>query len=128
LALQPPEEPHSVLPWINDGVRSFAALAQSHSFQLIIRLGPLSSTQAPWDHECIPAWLNELEVEFPRISVSRPEILWYEPSLCWDAVHVNARGVERLTAHTAKEVTAVIGSRQTTSAGGERIDKDLKRR
>jgi hypothetical protein len=128
LILQTLEEPHSVLPWINDGVRSFAALAQSHSFQLIIRLGPLSSTQAPWDHECIPAWLKQLEAEFPRVSVSRPEILWYEPSVCWDSVHVNASGVERFTAHTAKDVTSLVGSRQTTSARSERIDKDLRRR
>jgi len=116
LALLPLEEPHSVVPWMNDGVRGFAALAQSHSFQLIVRLGPLQSTQAPWDRECIPAWLKQLQAECPRVSVSRPEILWYEPSECWDSVHLNARGVERFTAHTAKDVTVLVGSRQATSA------------
>ena len=61
-------------------------------------------------------WLKRLEAECPRVSVSRPEILWYEPSECWDSVHLNARGVERFTVHAAKDVTALVGSRSAAIA------------
>ncbi len=114
------EEPHSVLPWMNDGVRCFAELGQSHSFRLLIRLGPLSIRQFPWDSECIPAWLSQLVAEFPRVSVSRPQLLWYQHSLCWDSIHLNATWVERFTAHVAKDgrlSSSHRGRRQTLDIG-----------
>jgi hypothetical protein len=81
---------------------------------LLIRLAPLSRDQAPWDRECIPAWLKQLEAEFPELCVSRPEILWYDPSLCWDSIHLNTRGVERFTAHAAKDVATLVTSPHAT--------------
>jgi hypothetical protein len=121
------EEPHAVNSWANDGVRACAALAQSHSLRLMVRLAPLSTDRAPWDRECIPAWLKQLETEFSRLSVGRPEILWYEPDLCWDGIHLNEQGVERFTAQTAEEVTALLGPRQTTGSQSGLIERNAER-
>ena len=115
----PLAEPHSVITWMNDGVREFAKLARSHHFRLLIRLAPLSHNQAPWDSECIPAWLKRLETEFPGVSVSRPEILWYDPEVCWDSIHLNARGVEQFTAKTAKDVVSLVGLAKAAKAQPE---------
>jgi hypothetical protein len=110
------EEPHSVNPWIDEGVRAFAELAQSHSFRLLIRLTPLPPDKAPWDRECIAAWLKVLEARFPNVSDSPPEILWYERDFFWDLIHLNGPGVERFTTKTAAEVTGLLGSQRVTAA------------
>jgi hypothetical protein len=112
-------EPHAVNPWMDDGVRAFAGLAQTHGFRLVIRLGPLSRDQAPWDSECIPAWLKRLEGEFPQISVSRPEVLWYDRQVCWDCIHVNAGGVKLFTETTARDVMNLVGTRQASHSRQE---------
>lgn len=112
--LEPLAEPHVVNPWMDDGVRAFAALAQTHGFPLIIRLAPLARDQAPWDSECIPAWLAQLEKDFPQVAVSRPEILWYDRSACWDSIHVNADGVKLFTGTTARDVISVVGKRHAS--------------
>jgi len=112
-------EPHSVNSWMDDGVRAFAGLAQTHGFRLVIRLGPLSRDQAPWDSECIPAWLTRLEGEFPQVWVSRPEILWYDRQVCWDCIHLNAGGVKLFTGATARDVINLIGIRQASHSRQE---------
>jgi len=112
-------EPHSVNSWIDDGVRAFAGLAQKHGFRLLIRLGPLSRDQAPWDSECIPAWLKRLEGEFPQVSASRPEVLWYDRQVCWDSIHVNASGVKLFTGATARDVMNLVGTRQASHSRQE---------
>jgi hypothetical protein len=104
------EEPHSLNPWIEDGVRAFAELAQSQPFRLMIRLSPLSQDPDPWDRECIPAWLKGLETQFSHVSAGRPEILWYERDVCWDVIHLNGRGVERFTTKTAADVASLLAS------------------
>jgi hypothetical protein len=109
-------EPHTVNSWMDDGVRAFAGLAQTHGFRLIIRLGPLARDQAPWDSECVPAWLRRLEREFPQVSASRPEVLWYDRQVCWDSIHVNAGGVKLFTGATARDVMNLIGTRQASDS------------
>jgi hypothetical protein len=106
------DKPYSVVPWMNEGVRAFARLAQSCPFRLIIRLAPMSSDQSAWGgDEHLARWLKQIEGEFPEVSICRPEMLWYNPELCWDAIHLNKDGVERFTRVVAKEVTEFLGPR-----------------
>jgi hypothetical protein len=121
-SLEALDEPHSVVSWIDDGVREIAGLAHSNHFRLLIRLAPISATQAPWDREGIPAWLTGLKADFPDVSVSRPEIMWYDPKFCWDSIHLNRQGVERFTAQTARDVAAILEPVKMTTRGIEQAE------
>jgi hypothetical protein len=104
-------EPHTIVPSMNEIVCDFAALAQSRSFRLIIRLAPMSREVGPWDHECLPVWVKKVEEQFPQVAFGRPLLLWYEPDACWDSIHVNSRGVERFTDSLSHDVIGIVGSR-----------------
>jgi hypothetical protein len=116
MVLAEPEKPYSVVPWMDEGVRAFAKLAQSCPFRLIIRLAPMSSDQSDWGgDEHLATWLKQIEVDFPQVSICRPEMLWYDSEMCWDAIHLNNDGVERFTRVVAKEVTEFLEPRPTTA-------------
>jgi hypothetical protein len=92
------------------GVRELANLADAGGVLLFIRLVPIVDT-VKTDYEPVRRWLNELERDYPRLIVIRPEILLYNPDLCWDYQHLNADGVEKFSQSLAKDVAAVLSRR-----------------
>lgn len=117
LVLTELDKPYSVVPWMDAGVRAFAKLAQSCPFRLIIRLAPMSSDQAEWGgDEYLATWLKQIEGDFAQVSICRPEMLWYDPEVCWDTIHLNTAGVERFTSLVAKDVTEALDPRPKTAS------------
>jgi hypothetical protein len=44
----------------------------------------------------------------PRARVARPALLWWDPLLSWDRIHLNVSGVEKFMPVVAKDVEAAL--------------------
>jgi hypothetical protein len=76
-------------------VRQLAADCQAAGVQLIIRMTPISTALSRnRDLSVLEGWTRKLESSAPVV-VARPNLLVYDESLMWDAIHLNEAGVER---------------------------------
>jgi hypothetical protein len=108
---EPPNKPTvTVARQWDPGVRELSNLADAGGVSLFIRLVPIVDT-VKTDYEPVRRWLNDLEREYPRLTVIRPEILLYNPDLCWDYQHLNSEGVEKFSQSLAKDVAAALSQR-----------------
>jgi hypothetical protein len=96
----------------NPGVRELSRVADASGILLFIRLVPMVDTVTT-DYEPVRNWLHNLQHDDPGLIVIRPEILLYNPDLCWDYQHLNAAGVEKFSQSLAKDVTSVLSQRPT---------------
>jgi hypothetical protein len=100
------------------GVRELNRLAESKGARLLIRLAPIRADAAVLNFRDVRTWLQGIAKSEPDIIV-RPDIIYYDPALCWDARHVNATGAKKFTTLLAGDVLAVLGrnsAEQNTSS------------
>ena len=50
-----------------------------------------------------------MERDYRAMIVARPAVLWYDPELLWDSLHLNAAGVEKFMPVVAKDFESVLG-------------------
>ncbi|HEV3138353.1 MAG TPA: hypothetical protein VGZ26_10625 [Pirellulales bacterium] len=104
-----PEIP--VHPDWDSGIRSIADACKECGVPLLIRFAPIdSAVRAARDWSQLERWASELEGSQPNVTVARPIVLAYEPRFMWDAMHLNAAGVEKFMPVVAKDVQAVLGN------------------
>jgi hypothetical protein len=100
------------------GVKELAQIADANDIALIVRLVPIVDT-VKTDYEPVRRWLSTLQRDCPHLSVIHPEILLYNPDLCWDYQHLNAEGVAEFSRSLGKDVAALL------SQDARRLGKDL---
>lgn len=54
-------------------------------------------------------WCASMERDYRAMIVARPAVLWYDPELLWDSLHLNAAGVEKFMPVVAKDFESVLG-------------------
>ena len=77
------------------GLKELAQFADDSGLPLIVRLVPIVDT-VKTDYTPVRDWLKDLQREYPRLTVMRPEILLYDAEFCWDYQHLNADGVAKM--------------------------------
>jgi hypothetical protein len=93
----------------DQGLRLLAETCQSAQIPLLIRLSPMPNDWLPErDFSPIEKWLVEMRNSFPQLIVGRPPLLWYDPKVCWDCLHLNREGTEKYTKALAAEVSAAL--------------------
>jgi hypothetical protein len=102
-------DPVRIHPEWDRGVRGMIEACESAGVPVLFRFAPLP---AQWKHvrdfAPLERWIDDLESSHGRPFFVRPIIEWYEPEICWDTLHLNARGVERFTTEVAKDVQAAL--------------------
>jgi hypothetical protein len=93
------------------GVRALNRLAESKGARLLIRLAPIRADAAILNFEDVRIWLQGIAKSEPDMIV-RPDIIYYDPALCWDARHVNATGAKKFTTLVAGDVLAALGRKR----------------
>jgi hypothetical protein len=89
------------------GLRELVNVAEANGVLLVIRLVPIVDTTKT-DYGPVRSWLGDIERKYERLAVIRPEILRYDPELCWDYQHLNAAGVGKFSRSLAKDVAAAL--------------------
>ncbi len=89
------------------------AACEKAGVKLLIRLCP---SQVP-RRDCseMTNWLATIERDHPHVWIARPAVLWYEPELMWDAMHLNTAGVAKFMPIVAKDVQAALAERRDAS-------------
>jgi hypothetical protein len=70
------------------------------------------TVQQTRDWSSIESWFTELS----GVTVCRPILLWYNASLCWDAVHLNTAGLEKFMLTVAADLRAALEGTSTERA------------
>jgi hypothetical protein len=95
----------------NRGVLLLAETCQSLGVPLMFRFSPMPQECSKMrDFSSVEQWPRDLQSSCPELIVGRPTLLWYDWNLCWDAYHLNARGVTKYTAALATDVRAALAS------------------
>jgi hypothetical protein len=97
----------NVAPQWKVGFGELARTAEASGVTLIVRLVPTVDT-VKTDYQPVRAWLKDIEKQYPGVIVVHPEILLYDPELCWDYQHLNADGVRKFSRSLAKEISEVL--------------------
>ncbi|HEV8000902.1 MAG TPA: hypothetical protein VGP63_13545 [Planctomycetaceae bacterium] len=92
----------------NCGVCRLADECAAVDVMLVIRFCPLSTEFKGAGYSPVERWADEFAAAHPRAVVTRPTLLWYDPSLSWDRVHLNAAGVAKFMPVVAKDVQAAL--------------------
>jgi hypothetical protein len=91
----------------SDGLSSIARDCRAHGARFVIIFGPLTHSLAKTrDWSLLAKWAREFERSEPRPFVAEP--IFYEEGLMWDALHVNAAGVEKFVPTVAADVQAAL--------------------
>lgn len=94
-------------------LRLLAETCQSAKIPLMIRLSPMpNGCLSERDVSPIEKWLADMQNSFPQLIVGRPYLLWYDPKVCWNCLHLNREGGEKYTKALAAEVSAALEARQ----------------
>ena len=116
--------PFSEIPDYRENVRLIAELTNRLGILMIVRVAPMRDDFSfiddrfgtkkfePW----LKDWSRTLEEGFPNVRVSRPELLYVDPTLCWGATHLNEKGAEKFTTVIAAEVTQALAGPQVGGA------------
>jgi hypothetical protein len=104
----PPNKPVvNVAPQWRVGFRELAKTAQAGGVSLVVRLVPMVDT-VKTDYQPVRAWLRDIQSQYPGVIVLHPEILLYDPELCWDYQHLNADGVRKFSRSLANDISEVL--------------------
>jgi hypothetical protein len=111
------------------GLRELVKFANANDVPLIIRLVPLVDTTKT-DFQLLRRWLNDVQRDYPRLIIIRPEVLLYGAEYCWDFQHLNAAGVEKFSRSLAKDIAAALsqiskrppGEHQSNRAKGKVVE------
>jgi hypothetical protein len=111
LDVESPGEPVRIADEWDQSVRKLAESCESSGVPLLIRFSPMPSNLSHVkDFSPIERWSQALRSSYPKVTIGRPELLWYEWELCYDSRHVNAQGVAVYTALLAKDVQNVLSA------------------
>lgn len=93
----------------DSGIRSIAKTCNDIGARLLICFAPIAAEYSNTrDFSQVERWTRELEASQPNVTVARPIVLAYEPHFMWDAIHLNAAGVEKFMPVVAKDVQSVL--------------------
>lgn len=107
--LESPGQPVKINAEWDRSVRLLAETCDQMGIPLLIRFTPMANDYAHLkDYSPVERWSCDVEASCPGVTVGRPILLWYEPSLCWDFFHLNEAGVTTYMPVLAKAVQAVI--------------------
>ena len=73
----------------------------------MVRLAPARNDAAVENFEGISRGLRELQKTFPQIRVDS-NVLYYDPSLCYDLWHLNIDGAKKFTHLLADDVRSLL--------------------
>jgi hypothetical protein len=91
----------------SDGLSSIARDCRAHGTSFLIMFGPLTDSLAKArDWSLLAKWARDFEQSEPRTFVAEP--IFYEERLMWDALHVNAAGLEKFTPTVVADVQAML--------------------
>jgi hypothetical protein len=103
--------PVQIEPEWDHSVRLLAETCREMGIPLLIRFTPMASDYAHLkDYSPVERWAYELEASCPGVTVGRPILLWFDPSVCFDFMHLNDAGVSAYMPVLAQAVQAVIRS------------------
>ncbi len=105
----------SVQPGWDRAVRALISLTESAGVRLAIRLAPARIDAAAEHFDGVVSGMSRLQQEFPQISID-PTIRYYDPAVCYDLWHLNARGAKTYTRHLAYDLSSLLGRRDSKPA------------
>jgi hypothetical protein len=104
-----PGEPAKIQPEWDRSVRLLAESCQSMGIPLLIRFSPMPNDLSHVkDFSTIEQWSRSLQSAYANVHIGRPTLLWYDPTLCWDHIHLNTQGVAVYMTYLAKEVRDIL--------------------
>jgi hypothetical protein len=110
LELESLGEPVKIDPEWDRNVRLLAESCESMGIPLLIRFSPMPNDLShAKDFSPIERWAQDLQRSYRHVIVGLPTLLWYDPELCWDHIHLNSRGVAVYMALLAKDARAALG-------------------
>jgi hypothetical protein len=96
-----------VRPEWDKGVRAIAKLCEAKGCRLLVVFGPLADVFAvSRDWSQLELWGESLRSAHPCATVVRP--IFYGEAFMWDALHLNAAGVEKFMPLVAKDVEQAL--------------------
>jgi hypothetical protein len=91
-------------------VRMLADDCEKLGIRLFIRFSPMPRDMLhARDFSPLERWAKSLQESHRSVIVGSPLLLWYDPELCWDHIHLNLPGVAVYTPVLAKEVREALG-------------------
>ncbi|HXY37884.1 MAG TPA: hypothetical protein VEI07_26895 [Planctomycetaceae bacterium] len=91
-------------------VRSLAETCEKMGVPLLLRFSPMPShLEHMKDFSPIERWAQDLQECYPKLTIGRPHLLWYDWAVCFDHVHLNSQGVALYTALLARDVRDLLG-------------------
>jgi hypothetical protein len=107
--IESPGEPVKIQDEWNRSVRLLAQTCQDVGIPLLIRFSPMPSDLSHVkDFSTIEQWSHDLQSAYPNVRIGSPILLWYDPDLCWEHIHLNDRGVAAYMSHLAKEAHDIL--------------------
>jgi hypothetical protein len=107
--VEQPPPPQLILGEWDDAIRGLARLCDESGVTLLILFSPIwDELSHARDFSQLDRWARELEATSRRVRAARPIVRFYPRSLMWDAIHLNAAGVEKNMPVVAKAVEAVL--------------------
>ena len=92
--IESPGEPAKIQAEWDRSVRLLAVTCQDCGVPLLIRFSPMPRDLSHVkDFSTIEEWSQNVQATYPNVHIGRPTLLWYDPALCWDHIHLNAHGV-----------------------------------
>jgi hypothetical protein len=92
-----------------EGAQRIAQICEEAGVTLVIEFAPVSADVArARNFRPLETLAGELGSTYPHTSAVRPIVRTYDPSLMWDALHLNAAGVEKFQAGVAKDVQTAL--------------------
>jgi hypothetical protein len=91
--LEWPGQPVKIHSDWDHNVRLLAETCESKHVPLLIRFSPMPSDLSHVkDFSPIERWSQDLQRSYPKLTIGRPNLLWYDWELCYDNLHLNAPG------------------------------------
>jgi hypothetical protein len=107
--VEQPPPPQLILAEWDEAVRKLAKACDAARIAFVIRFAPIwDQVASARDFAPLERWAQEVESAYPRTRVARPIILAYEKRVMWDALHLNAVGIDKFAPVMAIEVRAAL--------------------
>jgi hypothetical protein len=107
--IESPGAPAKIQSEWDRSVRLLAEACRNLGIPLLIRFSPMPSDLSQVkDFSTIEQWSRNLESAYSNVRIGRPALLWYDPKLCWDHIHLNASGVAVYMPQLATEIRDIL--------------------
>jgi hypothetical protein len=109
LELDLPGEPVRIQAEWDRSARLLAETCQNMGIPLLIRFTPMPTDLShAKGFSPIEDWSQDLRRSYRNVIIGHPTLLWYDPKLCWDHIHLNAPGAAVYMALLANDVRAIL--------------------